>query len=49
MNLPDDAFGSDDLPRNGYVINADVRCWVEINDLGRVTRQQMTFGELDLA
>ena len=49
MNLPDEAFDADGLPRNGYVIPGDVRCWIEINDMGRVSRHEVTFGDLDLA
>jgi len=49
MDLPDDAFGADGQPRNGYVIVDGTRCWVESSDMGRVSRRQMMFGELDLA
>lgn len=48
MNLPDEAFTADGKPHD-KVIPEDVRCWIEVNDMGSVSRRELAFGDLDLA
>jgi hypothetical protein len=48
MALPEDRFDADGQPRAGEIPD-DTRCWIEIADLGQVSRREIAFGELKLA